>query len=96
MKLDVRNKILHCFKRRHCEKICCEWTSQFYICVYIAVDLPTDCILSFLFPAETDILVPVFSQSTDAVVMNFVMVLKFPIITVIIIIIYNYYYDYYC
>ena len=62
----------------------------------VVVDLPTDCILSFLFPAETDILVPVFSQSTDAVVMNFVMVLKFPIITVIIIIIYNYYYDYYC
>ena len=32
MKLDVRlkNKILHRFKRRHCER-----TSQFYICVYI-------------------------------------------------------------
>ena len=37
MKLDARlkNKILHCFKRRHCEKLCCERTSQFYICVYI-------------------------------------------------------------
>ena len=32
----------------------------------------------FLFPAETDVLVPVFSQSTDVVVVNFVMVLKFP------------------
>ena len=45
----------------------------------VVVDLPTDCILSFLFPAETDILVPVFSQSTDVVVVNFVVVLKFPI-----------------
>ena len=44
----------------------------------VVVDLPTDCILSFLFPAETDVLVPVFSQSTDVVVMNFVVVLKFP------------------
>ena len=37
MKLDVRlkNKILHCFKRRHCEKLCCERTSQFYICVIL-------------------------------------------------------------
>ena len=40
---------------------------------------PIDCILSFLFPAETDVLVPVFSQSTDVVVVNFVVVLKFPI-----------------
>ena len=44
---------------------------------------PTDrlhlpCILSFLFPAETDVLVPVLSQSTDVVVVNFVVVLKFP------------------
>ena len=43
------------------------------------VDLPTDCTLSFLFPAETDVLVPVFSQSTDVVVVNSVVVLKFPI-----------------
>ena len=47
----------------------------------VVVDLPTDCILSFLFPAETDVLVPVFSQSTDVVVVNFVVVLKFPIVT---------------
>ena len=46
----------------------------------VVVDLPTDCILSFLFPAETDVLVPVFSQSTDVVVVNFVVVLKLPII----------------
>ena len=46
----------------------------------VVVDLPTDCILSFLFPAETDVLVPVFSQSTDVVVVNSVVVLKFPIV----------------
>ena len=45
----------------------------------VVVDVPTDCILSFLFPAETDVLVPVLSQSTDVVVVNFVVVLKFPI-----------------
>ena len=45
----------------------------------VVVDLPTDCILSFLFPAETDVLVPVLSWSTDVVVVNFVVVLKFPI-----------------
>ena len=45
----------------------------------VVVDLPVDCILSILFPAETDVLVPVFSQSTDVVVVNFVVVLKFPI-----------------
>ena len=45
----------------------------------VVVDLPTDCILSFLFPAETDLLVPVFSQSIDVVVMNFVVVPKFAI-----------------
>ena len=45
---------------------------------FVVVDLPTDCILRFVFPAETDVLVPVFSQSTDVVVVNFVVVLKFP------------------
>ena len=44
------------------------------------VYLPTDCISSFLFAAETDVLVPVFSQSTDVVVVNFVVVLKFPVV----------------
>ena len=54
------------------------FTSVFTFSV-VVVDLPTDCILTFLFPAETDVLVPVFSQSTDVVVVNFVVVLKFPI-----------------
>ena len=44
----------------------------------IVVNLQTDCILSFLFPTDTDVLVPVLSQSTDVFVMNFVVVLKFP------------------
>ena len=46
----------------------------------VVVNLPTDCILSFFSPAETDVLVPVFSQSTYVVVVNFLVVLKFPII----------------
>jgi len=46
----------------------------------VVVYLPTDRILTFLFPAETDVHVPVFSQSTDVVVVNFVVVLKFPIV----------------
>ena len=46
----------------------------------VVVDLPTDCILSFLFAAETDVLVTVFSQSTDVAVVNFVVVLKFPVV----------------
>ena len=51
-----------------------------FIFSVVVVDLPTDCIVSFLFPAETDVLDPVFSQSTDVVVENFVVVLKFLII----------------
>ena len=44
----------------------------------VVVDLSTDCILSFLFPAETDALVPVFSQPTDVFVFDkFVVVLMF-------------------
>ena len=46
------------------------------------VVLPSDGILSFIFPAETDVLVPVLSRSTDVVVVNFVVVLKFPNICV--------------
>ena len=52
-----------------------------FICVYIQCRRrrPTDRLhLSFLFPAETDVLVPVFSQSTGVVVVNFVVVLEFP------------------
>ena len=43
----------------------------------VVVDLSTDCIFSFLFAPDTDVLVPVFSQSTDVVVVNFIVVLKF-------------------
>ena len=56
------------------------FTFSVVVVVVVVVDLPIDCILSFLFPAETDVLVPVFSQSTDVVVVNFVVVLKFPIL----------------
>ena len=42
--------------------------------IVVVVDLPTR-----FFPAETDVLVPVFFQSTDVVVVNFVVLLKFPI-----------------
>ena len=35
-------------------------------------------ISGYLFPPETDVLVPVVSQSIDVVVVNFVVVLKFP------------------
>ena len=45
------------------------FTSVFTFSV-VVVDLPTDRILTFLFPAETDVLVPVFSQSTDVVVVT--------------------------
>ena len=48
----------------------------------VVVDLPTDCISSFLFAAETDVLVPVLFQSTEVDVVNFVVVLKFPNVVV--------------
>ena len=50
----------------------------------VVVDLPTDCISSFLFAAETDVLVPVLFQSTEVEVdvVNFVAVLKFPNVVV--------------
>ena len=60
MKLDVRikkNKILHCFKRRHYEKLLLRTNITVLHLLYIQcrrrrpVDLPTDCILSFLFLA---------------------------------------------
>ena len=79
-------KIRSCIvlKDAFAKKLCCERTSQ-STCLFtfsvVVVDLPVDCILSFLFPAETDVLVLVLSQSTDIVVVNFVVVLKFPIIT---------------
>ena len=72
---SLKNKIFHCFKRRHCATV-------LHLCLHssvVVVDLPTDCILSFLSPAETDVLTPIFSQSIDIVVVNCVVVLKFPI-----------------
>ena len=53
------------------------FTSLFTFSVAV-VDLPTDRILMYLFRAETDVLVLVFSQSTDVVVVSFGVVLKFP------------------
>ena len=53
--------------------------SCFTFNVVVVVELQGDCILSFPFPAETNVLVPVFSQSTDVVVVNIV-VFKFPIL----------------
>ena len=76
MKLDVRLK-----KKRSCINfVANEHHSFTFVFTFsvVVVDSPTDCILSFLFPAETGVLVPVFSQSTDVVVVNFVVVLKFP------------------
>ena len=82
--VQLKNKILHRFKRRHCEKnfVANEHHSFTFVFTFsvVVVDLPTDYILSFLFPAETDVLVPVLCQSTDIVVVNFVVVLKFPIL----------------
>ena len=72
-----KKKILHCFKSRHCEKTLSRTNSLFTFSAVVV--LPSDCILSSLFPAETDVLVPVLSRSTDVVVVNFVVVLKFPI-----------------
>ena len=73
MKLGVqlKNKILHRFKRRLCEKnfVANEHHSFTFVFTFsvVVVDLPTDYILSFLFPAETDVLVPVLClQSTDS------------------------------
>ena len=73
-----KKKILHCFKRRHCEKTLSR-TNSFVFTFSAVVVLPSDCILSFLFPTETDVLVPVLYRSTEVVVVNFVLVLKFPI-----------------
>ena len=69
--------MLHCFKRRHCEK-----TLVGKIYVYIQRrSRPADRMhlkFLFFFHAETDVLVPVLSQSTDVLVVNFAVVLKFP------------------
>ena len=58
------------------------FTFVFTFSVVVVVNLPIDCILSFLFPAQTDVLFPVFSQPRDMVVVNFIVVLKFSIIII--------------
>ena len=52
------------------------WTNSFtsMFIFSVVVDVLTDCILSFLFPVEMDILVPVASQKTDVVIV----ICKFP------------------
>ena len=45
-----------------------------YIIFNVFVDVLTDCILSFLFPVEMDVVVPVAFQKTDVVIM----ICKFP------------------
>ena len=45
-----------------------------YIIFNVVVDVLTDYILSFLFPVEMDVVVPVASQKTDVVIM----ICKFP------------------
>ena len=85
MKLDVRlKKIRSCIVLKDAiakNFVANEHHSFTFVFTFsgVVVDLPADCILSILFPAETDVLVPVLSQSTDVVVVNFVVVLKFPI-----------------
>ena len=82
MKLDVRlkkDKILHCFKQQEKTRknfVANKHRSFTFIFTFIVVvvDLPTR-----FFPAETDVPVPIFFQSTDVVVVNFVVLLKFPI-----------------
>ena len=83
MKLDVRlKKIRSCIVLKDAfAKIFVANEHHSFTFVFTfsgVVDLLADCILSILFPAETDVLVPVLSQSTDVVVVNFVVVLKFP------------------
>ena len=52
------------------------WTNSFtsMFIFNVVVDVLTDCILSFLFPVEMDVVVPVASQKTDVVIM----ICKFP------------------
>ena len=51
--------------------VCIQW-------VFSASSFSTDRFLSFFFTAETNVVVPVVSRSIDVVVVNFVVVLKFP------------------
>jgi len=82
MKLDVRlEQIRSCIVLKDViakNFVANEHHSFTSVSTFSVVDLPTDCMLTFLFPDETDVLVPVFSQSTDVVVVNFFVVFKFP------------------
>ena len=81
MQLDVWLKKRSCIvlKDAIAKKLCPEQTVYSLFTFSAVVVLPSDYISSFLFSAETDVLVPVLSRSTDVVVVNFVVVLKFPI-----------------
>ena len=73
MLLKIRSCIV--LKDAIAKKLWCERTSQLYIYVYIQCRRrPTDRLHLFLFSAETDVRVPVLSQSTEVVVVNFVVV----------------------
>ena len=82
MQLDVWLKKTSCIvlKDAIAKKLCREQTVLQFVYIQCRRRPTERYILSFLFPAETDVLVPVLSRSTDVVVVNFVVVLKFPII----------------
>ena len=68
--------MFHRFKRGHCVETLLR--TNITVLHFCSHSVSSTASLSFLFPAETDVLVPVLSQSTDVVVVNFVVVLKFP------------------
>ena len=65
-----KKKVLHCLKRSHNEQL-----------AFLSSSTSVDRFLSSLFPAEPEVLVPVVSRLIDVVFVNFVVVLKFPIIS---------------
>ena len=67
--------MFHRFKRGHCVETFLR--TNITVLHFCSHSVSSTASLSFLFPAETDVLVPVLSQSTDVVVVNFVVVLKF-------------------
>ena len=72
MKLDVRlKKIRSCIVLKDATAknfVANEHHSFTFVFTFsvVVVDLPIDCILSFLFPSETDVLALVFAHSTNA------------------------------
>ena len=83
MKLDVRLKNIRSFialKDAIAKNFVANEHQSFTLCLHLVsssstTDRPH---LKVSFFAETDVLVPVFSQSKDVVVVNFVVVVKFP------------------